>query len=262
LPELDVNTVGIDCGAKSTNVLILSSGDVLAKHSLPSGFDQNAAAGTAYASVLREAGLHREDIAHITATGAGREETRWAHSTITEVSADARAVQILFPSARTVIDVGAEEGRAIRINEAGKIVDFAINDKCAAGSGTFLETIALILEVDVEEMGPLSLKSDRVVPMKAQCAVFAESEVISLIHGNSSKADIARAVHDAIAERTAALARKAGFERDVVLVGGMARNIGFVESLERILKEDILIPADPEFTCALGAAMKAADKER
>jgi benzoyl-CoA reductase subunit D len=257
-----VNAVGIDCGAKNTRIVILADGDVLAKCSTPSGFDQSAATEAAYEIVLREAGLHREDIAHITATGAGKEEAIVAQSTVTEVSADVRAVHSLFLSARTVIDVGAEEGRAIRISDAGKIVDFAINDKCAAGAGTFIETIALALEIDVEEMGPLSLKSDRVVPMKAQCAVFAESEVVSLIHAKYTKADIARAVHDAIAERIAAMACKAGHEGDVVLVGGISRNIGFVDSLQRILKEDILIPADPEFVCALGAAMVAAEKAR
>lgn len=257
-----MNAAGIDSGAKNTRVVILSDGDVVAKCSMPSGFDQSAAAEAAYDLALRKAGLKSEDISHITVTGAGKEEVKSARSTVTEVSADAKAVHSLFPSARTVIDVGAEEGRAIRISEAGKIVDFAINDKCAAGSGTFIETIALALEVDVEEMGALSLKSDRIVPMKAQCAVFAESEVISLIHAKYTKADIARAVHDAIAERIAAMARKVGHERDMVLAGGMSKNIGFVKSLKRVLQEDILIPSDPEFFCALGAAMVAADRTR
>lgn len=257
-----MNIAGIDCGAKNTRVVILSDGKILAKCSLPSGFDLNAAADAAFDSALREAGLHSEAISHITATGAGKEEAKRAQSTVSEVSADVRAVYSLFPSARTVIDVGAEEGRAIRISDAGKIVDFAINDKCAAGSGTFVETIALVLEIEVEEMGPLSLESDRVVPMKAQCAVFAESEVVSLIHAKYTKADIARAVHDAVAERIAAMARKVGLEKDVVLVGGMTRNIGFVKSLMRILSDDILIPADPDFSCALGAAMVAEEKAR
>ena len=257
-----MNAVGIDCGAKNTRVLILRGCDVLAKSSMPSGFDQSAAAEATFDSALEESGLNREDIAHITATGAGKEEARAAQSIVTEVSADAKAAHSFFPSARTVIDVGAEEGRAIRISKKGKVVDFAINDKCAAGAGTFIETIALALEIEVGEMGPLSLKSERAVPMKAQCTVFAESEVISLIHAKHPKADIARAVHDAMAERIAAMARKVGCERDVVLVGGMSRNIGFVESLKRILNEDILIPNDPEFACALGAAMAAADKAR
>jgi benzoyl-CoA reductase subunit D len=114
----------------------------------------------------------------------------------------------------------------------------------------------------MEEMGSLSLSSDKEVSMKAQCAVFAESEVVSLIHANYSKADIARAVHDAIADRIASMARKVGIERDVVLVGGMSRNIGFVQSLKRVLEEDLLIPDDPEFSCAYGAAIVAAERAR
>ncbi|MFC2166252.1 acyl-CoA dehydratase activase [Acidobacteriota bacterium] len=255
-----MNVAGIDCGAKTIKVLILSDGGIAAKSSVSSGFDQKAAAENAYHMALEKAGLQKEDVSHITATGAGKEEATFAPSTVTEVGADAKAVHHLYPSARTVIDVGAEGGRAIRINQEGKFVDFAINDKCAAGAGTFIETMALALEINMEEMGSLSLSSDREVSMKAQCAVFAESEVVSLIHANYSKADIARAVHDAIADRIASMARKVGIEKDVVLVGGMSRNIGFVKSLERILKEDVLIPDDPEFSCAHGAALVAAER--
>jgi benzoyl-CoA reductase subunit D len=260
--EVIVNVAGIDCGAKNIRVLILSDGKISGKSSVLSGFDQRTAAEKGYDLALEEAGLRREDVAHITATGAGREEAIFAQSTVTETSADAKAVHYLFPSARTVIDVGAEGGRAIRVNDEGKFVDFALNEKCAAGAGTFIETMALALEINMEEMGPLSLGSDKQVSMKAQCAVFAESEVVSLIHANYSKADIARAVHDAIAERIASMARKVGVERDVALVGGMSRNIGFVESLKRVLKEALLIPDDPEYSCALGAAIVASERLR
>jgi benzoyl-CoA reductase subunit D len=257
-----VNVAGIDCGAKNTKAVILSDGDILAMHSMLSGFDQKAAAEKACDLILKEAGLNREDVSHVTVTGAGHEGVTLAQSTVTVLRADATAIHHLVPSARTVIDVGAEEARAIRLNEAGRFIDFAINEKCAAGAGTFVETMALALEVNTEEMGPLSLSSDRELSIKAQCAVFAESEVISLIHANHSKADIARAVHDAIAERTASIARKIGIEKDVVLVGGMSRNQGFVESLKRILKEDVLIPDYPEFSCAYGAALVAAERAR
>lgn len=257
-----MNVAGIDCGTKNIKVLVLSGGTILAKLLVLSRFDQRAEAEKAYHSALGQAGLHKGDVVHITATGAGKEEVSFAESTITEVGANAKAVHHLFPSARTVIDVGAEGGRAIRINDEGKFVDFAINEKCAAGAGTFIETMALALGLNMEEMGPLSLGSEKKVSMKAQCAVFAESEAVSLIHGNYSKADIARAVHDAIAGRIASMAYKVGVERDVVLVGGMSRNIGFVESLKRILREDLLIPDDPEYSCALGAAMVANERVR
>lgn len=257
-----MNAVGIDCGAKNTRVIILSDGNISAKSSLPSGFDQTEAAEKALGLALEEAGLHKVDVSHITATGAGKEGAAFAQSTVSEVGADAKAIHRLIPSARTVIDVGAEEARAIRINGEGKFIDFALNEKCAAGAGTFVETMALALEIDMEEMGPLSLRSERDVSIKAQCAVFAESEVISLIHANHSMADIARAVHESIADRVASMARKVGLERELVLVGGMSRNIGFVESLQRVLKEDLLIPENPEFSCAYGAAMMAAERAK
>jgi benzoyl-CoA reductase subunit D len=166
----------------------------------------------------------------------------------------------MFPEARMVIDVGAEEGRAIRCNESAKVVDFAINEKCAAGAGAFTEAMARALELPIEELGSLSLQSTQAIPMNAQCAVFAESEVVSMIHNNVSKPDMARAVHDAIASRIISMVRKVGYERPVVLIGGMAKNVGFVESLKRGLElDDLRIPDEPEFCSALGAALAAAE---
>jgi len=248
-----MNVVGIDCGAKNVKALILEEDKILAKSSVLSGFDQKAAAKEALDLVLKDAGLKKEDLSHITATGAGKEEVSFSQGTITEVGANAKAINSLFPSARTVIDVGAEEGRAIKISEKGKVIDFAINEKCAAGAGTFTETMARALEIKLEEMGALSLKSQKAVPMNAQC---------SLIHTKHAKEDIVRAVHDAIADRIASMARKIGIEKDVALVGGVARNIGFVDSLKRDLELDLLIPEDPEFSCALGAAYAAVEKAK
>ena len=257
-----MNVVGIDCGAKYVKALVLEDDKIKAKSSVLSGFDQKAAAQEALDKALNEAGLKKEEVVHITATGTGKEEVTFAKSTITEVGADAKAVNFLYPSVRTVIDVGAEEGRAIKVNKAGKVIDFAINDKCAAGAGTFTETMARALEVKLEEMGALSLKSLKSVPMNAQCVVFAESEVVSLIHAKHAKEDIIRAVHDAIADRIASMTRRIGIEKDVALVGGLARNIGFVDSLKRDLKQELLIPEDPEYSCALGAAFAAAEKAK
>lgn len=257
-----MNVAGIDCGAKNVKAIVMEDGKILAKSSVLCGFDQRAAANEAFELALKEAGLSKEDLAHITATGAGKVEATFAQSTVTEVGANARAMNVIFPSARTVIDVGAEEGRAIKINESGKVIDFAINEKCAAGAGTFTETMARAMEIKLEEMGALSLKSQKSIPMNAQCAVFAESEVVSLIHAKHSKEDIVRAVHDAISDRIASLARKIGIEKDVALVGGVARNIGFVDSLKRDLQQDLLIPEDPEFSCALGAAYMASEKAK
>jgi len=252
-------TAGIDCGAKNTKVVIRKDGEVIAKSLVLSGFDQKAAAEEALEMALKEANLSKKDIEHITATGVGMKEAPFADDTITEVGSVAKGTVFLFPNARTVIDVGAEEGRAIRADGTGKVIDFAINEKCAAGAGAFTEAMARALEVPLEKMGEFSLKSQNAVPMNAQCAIFAESEVVSLIHAKTPKEDIVRAVHDAIASRITSMVRRVGIEKEVALVGGVARNVGFVKSMKDDLELEMLVPEDPEFVAALGAAIAAAE---
>jgi len=242
-------------GSKNVRVLILKDGQILAKGLIPSGFDQKAAAEKLFNEVLRKAGSSCDNIAHIVATGAGKDSAPYANSEISMVGADALGGNFLYPSARTMIDVGAETSRAVRCNEEGRMVDFVINEKCAAGSGTFIEAMARALEVELEEIGPLSLKAKKAISMNAQCTIFAESEVVSLIHEKASKADIARAIHDSIANRIASLARRLGIQRDVVLAGGVAKNVGFVSSLQKTLEVELLVPEEPEFVGALGAAL-------
>ena len=255
-------TAGVDCGAKNTKVVLLKDGEVVAKSTVLSGFDQKAAAQQSFAKALQEAGFSEDEVNHVTATGAGMKEAQFAQGTVTEVGADAKGANFLFPSAKTVIDVGAEEGRAIKADGNGKVIDFAVNEKCAAGAGSFTEAMARALEIKVEEMGPLSLKSHKAVPMNAQCAVFAESEVVTLIHAKTAKEDIARAVHDAIADRISSMVRRVGIEKDVALIGGVARNVGFVKSLEDTLDVSLSIPEEPEYVSALGAALVAAEHVR
>jgi benzoyl-CoA reductase subunit D len=252
-------TAGIDCGAKNTKVVLLKDGDVLSKSTVPSGFDQKGAAHQAFEEALSQAGISKDDVKHITATGAGKKEVDFANNTVTEVGADAKGANKLFPSAKTIIDVGAEEGRAIKSDGKGKVVDFAINEKCAAGAGSFTESMARALEVPVEDLGDLSLKSTKEIQMNAQCAVFAESEVVTLVHAKTPKEDMAKAVHDAIASRITSMARKIGVEQDVALIGGVAKNKGFVKSLKDDLGTEVLLPEDPEFVTALGAALVAAE---
>ena len=248
-------TAGIDMGSKNVKVLVLKDGQILAKGLAPSGFDQKAAAEGLFNKVLQKANLSRDDINHIVATGAGKDAAPYANSAISMMGADALGGTFLFPSARTIIDVGAEASRAVRCDEKGKMIDFVINEKCAAGAGTFIEAMARALEVKLEEIGSLSLKAEKAVPMNAQCTIFAESEVVSLIHEKTSKADIARAIHDAIANRIASITRRLGIKKDVALVGGVAKNVGFIASLQRTLGVDLLIPEEPEFVGSLGAAL-------
>lgn len=251
-------TAGIDVGAKTIKVVILDGQKILTKTSVLAGFETEESVKEAYEKALGQAGIQGEAVGGVGATGAGRRAVSFANASVTEVSADAQGSVFLYPSTRTVIDVGAEEGRGIKASAEGKVVDFAVNEKCAAGAGAFTESMARALEVSLAEFGQISLKSEKTIPMNAQCTVFAESEVVSLIHSNTSKEDIARAVHDAIASRISAMVRRVGLEQDVILVGGVAYNIGFVESIKRVLGvENIVVPQDPEYVGALGAALVA-----
>jgi benzoyl-CoA reductase subunit D len=256
-------TAGIDMGAKTIKVVLLRDGTVAGRVLKQAGFDTTKSAVEAMQEALSQTGIDRPEVSVIVATGAGRDDAPEKDRSMSEVGSAARGVAHLFPGARMIIDVGAEEGRAIRCDDNGKVVDFAVNEKCAAGAGAFTEAMARALEVPIEKLGPLSLQSTQAVPMNAQCAVFAESEVVSMIHNNVPKPDMARAVHDAIASRIISMARKVGYNPPVVLVGGMARNAGFVDSLKRGLEIDSLnIPDEPEFCSALGAALAAADTPR
>lgn len=249
---------GIDMGAKTTKVVILNDGRVISKSLVLTGFDQKKSAEEAYDLALKNAGISKSSVSKIIATGLGRKEVPFATGDITMVAADALGVVSKFPNAKTVIDVGAEEGRGIKTDSKGKVVDFAVNEKCAAGAGTFVETMAKAIETTVEEMGPMSLQSTKEIPLNATCAVFAESEVVSLIHQKTSKSDIAKAIHDGIATRITSMVRRVGVEKDVVLIGGLTKNPGFVASLKHDLEVDnLFIPEEAEYIGALGAALSA-----
>jgi benzoyl-CoA reductase subunit D len=249
-------TAGIDIGARDTKVAIVKDDkEILALGTMTTGFDQRASAEEALKQTLEKAKVAREEVKYITGTGVGRKAVPHATGEITEIGAGCKGAFFLFPSVRTIVDVGAEEGRAIKCDEKGNMKDFAINEKCAAGAGTFIEAMARALEVPIEEFSKLSLKSTKSIPMNAQCVIFAESEVVSLIHAKTPYEDIVKAIHDAIADRIASMVRRVGIEREVVLVGGMAKNVGFAESLKKTLEVDILIPREPEYIPALGAAL-------
>ena len=253
-------TAGMDLGAKYIKIVILKDGEVISRIKILSGFEQEVVSSEALKKAIEQAGIPDSGIDNIVATGVGRKLAPHASSTITEVGAAARGAIARAPSVRTVIDIGAEEGRAILISEDGRVKDFAINEKCAAGAGTFTESMSRALEVPLEEIGELSLQSENAVPMNAQCAVFAESEVVSLLHAKTSKQDIARAVHDAIASRIVSMARRVSITPDVMMIGGMTFNVGFLASLRRTLEMEVIVPEYPDFVPAEGAAWIAFDK--
>lgn len=246
---------GIDCGARFTKVVLIQDGEVLTRARITSGFDPQASAEQAFDLAMQQAEISKENVEYIMATGVGRNSVTFADNKVTEVTADARAMFDIAPDVRTILDVGAEEGRSIQCGEGGRAADFAMNEKCAAGAGTFVETMARTLEVPLEEMGSLSLQSEKATPMNAQCTVFAESEVVSLIHQGVLVKDIVRAVHDAMADRCVAMARRSGVIPNVALIGGVGHNVGFLDSLKRELDTDIQVPEHPEYVTALGAAL-------
>jgi len=254
-------TAGIDCGAKNTKTIIMKDKEILGKGVTLTGFDQAAAIKRSFEAALKDAGISESDVEKIGGTGAGMEDITQANFKVNEVKAMAKAANYYFPSARTVTDVGAEMGRAVKIDEKGAVLDFAINEKCAAGAGAFIEAMARALEVQLEEMGPMAMKSDKEIPMNAQCAIFAESEVVGLIHAKTGKQDISKAIHDAMASRIVSMIRRIGVNKDIVMLGGVGQNPGFVNSLKKQLEVDnILIPEDPAYGAAVGAAMVAAEE--
>ncbi len=253
-------TAGVDVGNKYTKVLIFKENDIAGKGIVESGFNQKKAAEEALSEALKDARLQRDDLQFVLTTKSGAAEVPFANGTITDISAAARGAFKLFPQARTVADVGSEEVRVLKMDDRGRVVDFTINDKCAAGTGSFLEAMCDALETPLKEIGPLSLQSEKAVPMNAQCAVFAESEVISLIHARTPKTDIARAIHDAMASRISSMVRRVGLQKEMVLIGGVAYNPGFVKAMEEDLSITLLLPDEPEYVSALGAAIAAAEK--
>ncbi len=249
---------GIDVGAKNVHAVLIQDGVVLAKAAVVSGFDQEESAERGLQEAARVAGIDRSAIQAIAATGAGRKALAIAGQQPTEVLADGRGAAKLRPGARTVIDVGADEARAIRLSPEGKVLDFAINEKCAAGAGAFVEAMSRALDMSLGDFATSSLGSTQSIPMNAQCTVFAESEVVSLIHANTPAADIARAVHDAMASRVSAMVRRIGVDDPVVLGGGAALNVGFVKSLSEALGGvNVEVLPDAEYLGALGAALIA-----
>jgi len=254
-------TAGIDVGSKNVKVVVLRDGQVAGQAMGSGGFEPGALAEELLAEALRQAGAKREDLRHVTATGVGRGLVDCADSTVTDVTAAARGANTVLPGVTTVVEVGAEESRAIKTDGRGRAVDSAVNEKCAAGSGSFTESMARALGMTLQDFAEKSLESSAKIPMNAQCTVFAESEVVSLIHSGTDRKDISRAVHDAIASRVASMVRRVKLEGEVALVGGLAFNAGFARCLQENLAEDHLkIPEDPQFVDALGAAVIAAER--
>jgi benzoyl-CoA reductase subunit D len=254
-------TAGIDCGAKNTKTVIIKDGKIMAKSTVLTGFNQEEAIEKSLAQALEAARISKDDLEKIGATGSGKKAIHAADVMVNDIKAMAKAALYYFPNSRTVCDVGAEEGKTAIFDKKGNPLDFAINEKCAAGGGSFIEAMCRALETPLEEMGPLALTSKADISINAQCVIFLESEVVGLIHAKTSKADISKAIQDAMASRIVPIIRRVGVNPDMVMMGGVAYNPGFVAALGRELNLDkIYIPDSPEFGAAVGAAIAASEK--
>lgn len=252
---------GIDLGSLATKTVILDiDATMLSFHILRSGPVYHGVAETSLGKALDSAGLARDDVAYIVSTGYGRRRAPFADAEVTEITCHARGAKYIIPEARTVIDIGGQDSKVILVNEKGHVVNFVMNDKCAAGTGRFLEVMANSLDVSIERLGEFSLQSQQEVEVSSMCTVFAESEVISLRAEGCAVMDIIAALHRAIARRIIGMVGQVGMREKVAMTGGVAKNIGVVRALEYKLGTNIILPDEPQISGALGAALIALDK--
>ena len=253
--------VGIDSGSTTTNlVLIDCKGKIVAWKTARTGLSGWRTAKALMEEAVVEADLRAEDIGRIIATGYGRDIIEFAHDTVTEISCHARGAKSLFPRASTVIDIGGQDSKVIRMDEAGKVVDFVMNDKCAAGTGRFLEVMSGVLETDLDSMAVFSEKASKSLSISSMCTVFAESEVVSLIGKGEKIENISAGLFESIAKRVVAMYKRVKGTPPLVFTGGVARNRGVVKAVERLLDTDVVIPEIPDIVGAYGAALFASEK--
>ena len=250
---------GIDAGSAYTKGVLLRGEELLAFHISPSGANHAQAAEKVVKELLQEAGLSLEQLNKVMATGLGAGRIPFAHAQVTEVISIGRGIHRLCPSVRTVIDVGATASRIIKLDEQGRPVDLISNEKCAAGSGRFLQIIARVLHTRLDEIGPLSLRSREPVEFSTGCAVFAESEVITRLAEGATPEDILAGIHRAVAAKVIAMADSVKRTGDTAMIGGAARNSGLVKCLEEGLRIQLRIPEHPQGVAAFGAALIAAE---
>ena len=253
---------GIDIGSTMTKVVILDSeGYIYSVVKGPTGPEHRRLAYEVLQKGMRQAELCPDNIVCIVATGYGRMNVPFADFQITELSCHACGVARLFPNAQTAIDIGGQDSKCMKIRQ-GKLVDFVMNDKCAAGTGRFLEITAATLGVRLDEIGPLSLKSAHPRSMSNMCTIFAQQELVAGLSEGAGVEDILAGLHSALSSRIAAMAKRLRIEPEVVLTGGVAKNAGVVAAMRNILKTEIHVPEEPLITGALGAALFAREQAR
>jgi (R)-2-hydroxyacyl-CoA dehydratese activating ATPase len=248
---------GVDIGSTFIKAVLVSRQEILAYEMRPSGGRYRETAQGVLEAALARAGLNREQLAGIVVTGVGAESAPFSARTVSDISCQARGCRFHFPAAHTVIDIGGQFTKAAKLNQEGRVVDFLISEKCAAGSGRFLQVMARILQIEWEAIGPLSLKSERPVEFSTNCAVFAESETVSRLAEGARPEDLLAGVHRAMASKVVLLAKRVNMEPEVVLTGGGAEDAGLVRAVNESLGLKVWVPENPRLTAALGAACLA-----
>jgi len=252
---------GIDVGSTQTKAVIVDAARaIVARALIDTGANVVRAGQRALDALLESSGLARHDIQFVVGTGYGRYKIEAGDAQVTEISCHARGAHILFPSTRTVIDMGGQDTKAIKVGSEGDVLDFCMNDKCAAGTGRFLTGAADVLGLGLDEIGEIALKGQNPIRLTSVCTVFVESDILSHLAQNRKVEDILAGVHEAIATRTVGLVRRVAIEPEITFTGGVARNIGMVKALERKLNVGLNVSPEAHYCGALGAALFAMDQ--
>ena len=251
---------GVDVGAVSAKTVILNEGKIAGYAILPTGHDVPKVAGEVTELALAQAKLTMGDLDYIVATGYGRRSTPFANEAITEITCHARGASWEIPETRTIIDIGGQDSKAISVDARGNVIEFVMNDKCAAGTGRFLEVMARALGLSIEEFASISFAGRDPCRISSVCTVFAESEVVSLRAEKKSREDIIAGLHKSVASRVGSMAKHVGVRDLVVFTGGVAKNRAVLKALEEELGHRIAVPEEPQVIGALGAALIALGK--
>ena len=254
---MSIYTFGIDIGSTTSKCVVLRDGEEIVATSLYTGGIGTRSPERARAEALIVAGLEERDMSAITATGYGRNLVEGADHNVSELTCHALGAHLIFPETRTIIDIGGQDAKVISLSEEGKMTEFQMNDKCAAGTGRFLDVMAGVLQIPVSEIGSYAEQSTRPAQISSTCTVFAESEVISQLAGGASLPDILAGICDSVAARTASMARRLPLEKAITMSGGVAQNSGVREALKRQLGTDLLFSPMAQFFGAIGAARYA-----
>src|SRR5512138_1724981 len=251
---------GVDVGSTQTKAVIIDEASrIVGRALIDTGANVITAAETAFAQALASNAVDEREIEYVIGTGYGRYRVTFGNAQVTEISCHGRGAVHMFPNTRTVVDMGGQDTKAIRVNATGEIIDFCMNDKCAAGTGRFLGAASAALDIPLGELGAVALQAERAVKISTTCTVFAESEVLSWLGKGKKIEDILLGVHQSIAARSIGLLRRVGIEPEITFTGGVARNIGMIEALNKGLRLKVNVSEDSHFMGALGAALFALD---